>query len=340
MITLKPRAALGNQMFQYAYARAVALRAKTDLVIDTSWYSSFSPKDTPRTFLLDKYNIEATILNNETRPQKKNSKFYVLYKRIYAKLRRTIFMYSDYVYYPRLSTRTDDSTLDPLVEGFWNTELYFKEFEDTIRKELTLKNPLGKKALEKEKHFKQLAQDDQTLVLIHVRRGDYVTNANASAFHGAKGAEYYSDALVRIQAELSLINKNAVNNSTDTAGTEAAITPPRITFILSSDDIEWVKESIVPLLLEVPNASYEILSDMPNIKDYEEIYLMSLCHHFIIANSSYSWWAAWLSTTTRDASMTDKNSTASKKIVIGPKKWTNKPNVNTKDVLPTDWIRI
>lgn len=334
MIILKPRAALGNQMFQYAYARSVALRAKTNLVIDTSWYSSFSPKDTPRTFLLDKYNIEATILDNTKNSQKKNSKLYILYKRIYAKLKRTIFKYSDYVYYPSLLTRPDNSTLDPLVEGFWNTELYFKEFSDTIQKELTLKNPLGEKASEKEKHFKQLAQDGQILVPIHVRRGDYVTNKHAAAQHGAKGVEYYSEALARMQVELSRINRKSDGfNTFDTnADTEAAITPLRITFILSSDDIEWVKESIVPLLHEVPNASYEILSDMPNIKDYEEIYLMSLCHHFIIANSSYSWWAAWLSTSAKEQNIP--------KIVIGPKKWTSNPSVNTKDVLPTDWIRI
>lgn len=337
MITLKIKAALGNQLFQYAYARAISLRAKAELVIDTSWYSSIPSKDTPRIFLLDKYNINAAIKNTGATDTQNKSKFSSiaslssLAHKIYSKINRTLFKYSDYVFYPKLNTRPDGS----IVEGFWNTELYFKEFADTIRKELTLKNPLGEKALAKEGHLKQMIQDGRILVLIHVRRGDYVTNAHAASFHGAKGTEYYNDAIQRLRDELGLlglIDTNKIDAGKISAQQNTPQSTTKITFILSSDDIEWVKESIVPLLQNVPNANYEILSDMPNIKDYEEIYLMSLCHHFIIANSSYSWWPAWLSTTATKQGL--------QKIVVGPKKWTNDPNVNTKDVLPTDWIRI
>jgi Glycosyl transferase family 11 len=331
MITLKLKAGLGNQLFQYAYGRAVALRAKTELVIDTSWYSSVSPKDTPRTFLLDKYNIQATIKNVSTR-QSFFEKIQTLFKKVKSKITRSLFKYSDYVFYPKINTRPDNS----IVEGFWNTELYFKEFADTIRKELSLKYPLGEQAIQKEKILQQMTRDGRILVLIHVRRGDYITNTHASAFHGAKGTEYYSKALARMQTEFAQIQGDSeLTDNKDKTNTSDL----RITFILSSDDIAWVKESIVPLLNTVPDASYEILSEPAHIKDYEELYLMSLCHHFIIANSSFSWWAAWLSTTAIEHGAM-QNSALGKKIVIGPEKWTNDPHVNTKDVLPADWIRI
>lgn len=305
MITLKLKAGLGNQLFQYAYARARALRSNTDLTIDTNWYSNIPPGDAPRIFLLDKYNLPQSvhIVNNPS-----PSKLIRLFNKIKAKIEREVFKYSDHVYYSRLAKAVlPNKNIE--VEGFWNTEKYFKDLEDVIRAELTLKSPLGEMAHASESKLIELSKS-HTLVLLHVRRGDYVSSSNALKHHGLSGLDYYTEAIKIIQEKLSATNQTPY-------------------FMLSSDDIDWVKENIIPLLR---GASYEVLTNPSGIKDYEEIHLMSLCHHFIIANSSFSWWAAWLSG--------EAQKVGEKKIVIGPKQWIANPNIDTRDVMPDEWIKI
>jgi hypothetical protein len=155
------------------------------------------------------------------------------------------------------------------------------------------------------------------LVLLHVRRGDYISNAITQAHHGFSGVEYYSKAIELL--------KDTVREHADGKS---------FYFMLASDDIEWLKQNIIPLLKKFGfnENSFEILSGNQNIKDYEELHHMSLCHHFIIANSTFSWWAAWLSDSAEKSGI--------KKIVIGPKQWVANPNTDTWDVLPEDWIRI
>lgn len=312
MITLKLKAGLGNQLFQYAYARALALRSKTNLRIDLNWFSNIAPGDTKRVFLLDKYNLPIKDSSIQIVELPSAPKFRQILRKIKAKISRDIFGYSDLVYYPRLAKPVDTGT-DIEVEGFWNTEKYFKDVENTIREELTLKETLGEGALKTEQKLNELGKTS-TLILLHVRRGDYVSNADTLKHHGLSGLNYYTEA-IKI-----MLNKLASND-----------TDMKPTFVLASDDMDWVKDNIITLL---NGATYEILSNPSQIKDYEEIYLMSLCHHFIIANSSFSWWGAWLST-----GQTAKSENL-KKIVIGPKQWVVNPAIDTRDVLPDEWIRI
>lgn len=341
MITLNLKAGLGNQLFQYAYARALALRGKTNLRINLHWFSDINPNDTKRTFLLDKYNLPIADGSVQTVDLPSPSGFHRLLKKIKGKISRDIFGYSDYVYYPRLAKAIDFPTNSPVdieIEGFWNTEKYFKDFEDTIRKELTLKDRLGEEATKTEQRLKEMSHSS-SLICIHVRRGDYVSNADAQKHHGLRGLDYYAEAIKIMLDSLATTNSNL-----------------KPVFVLASDDIDWVKESIVPLL---GDAQYEILSNTSRsafenatiptsinsskIADYEELYLMSLCHHFIIANSSFSWWAAWLSKTASSGANADTDTGAEagyEKIVIGPKKWVANSKIDTSDVMPEEWIRI
>ncbi len=297
MLILKLKAGLGNQLFQYAYARARALRSNTDLEIDTSWYNNISSKDTVRTFDLSHYNIQAKLHN---RQQPAHIQFL---KKILNKVKRDICKENDFTFYTKyLSPISKNRML--YVEGYFNSEKYFLDYSDTIRKELSLKNPLGQKAVEAEEYIKNLIAENKIPVLIHVRRGDYVTNQNAANFHGIKTNTYYIDAIAKLREKLGTDFSNTI-------------------FILASDDVEALRNDIVPVLNNTP---YYILSN-PDIKNYEEIHLMSLCSHFIIANSTFSWWGAWLSKNTN-------------KIVIGPKEWVGNPGIKTPDVLPDNWIRI
>jgi hypothetical protein len=311
MITLKLKAGLGNQMFQYAYARSLAIKNKTGLVIDTSWYSNISTKDTPRVFLLDKFNINATVLNTTSQTESGSgsaSAKQSLLSKIWSKLMRKLSNQSDYVYYDKLANLKDSS----IVEGYWNTDKYFRDFRDTLSKELALKNPLSPAGLSKKTWIDEQVSQGKYLILIHTRRGDYATNQYANKFHGLIDSKYYKSAVQRIISDYSYLNKE------------------NTTFVISGDDMTWAKENVMNLINNSGFNSY-ILSDA-QVPDYEEIHLMSLCHHFIIANSTFSWWPAWLSHSARDAGI--------KKIVIAPKHWVANPKVDTSDVLPEDWIKI
>jgi hypothetical protein len=125
---------------------------------------------------------------------------------------------------------------------------------------------------------------------LHVRRGDYVRHPN---HHPTQSIEYYNKAMDLLQA----------------------ITE---TFVVFSDDIAWCKEHL----------NYDNVIYIENEKDYIEVYLMSLCDNNIIANSSFSWWGAWL----------NQNND---KIVVGPKKWFGSAiNHDTSDIIPDSWIKI
>lgn len=299
MIVFRLKAGLGNQLFQYAYARAQSLRSKTNLQIDISWYKNISSKDTPRPFDLVHYNIQAEVVEYPTpEPQ-----YVAFLKKVWGKVKRNILKENDFTFYPKYISPTNPNKT-VYFEGYFNSERYFSDYSDEIKSELTLKEPLGTEARKAEALLTDLVGSGKIPVLIHVRRGDYVTNQHAARFHGVKTNTYYQDALLKINAMLKKDQE-------------------RVVFILASDDTQALYTEIVPLL---NNKEFHILSN-PNIANYEEIYLMSLCKHFIIANSSFSWWGAWLSQGTD-------------KIVIGPNKWVSNLKIETPDVLPDNWIRI
>lgn len=316
MILLKLKAGLGNQMFQYAYARALELRSekafgmKIPLKFDLSWFSNQMPDREPERFYgLNHFNIQADIAD-EKEIQKNfgytRSPAYKLLVKILRKTQRDVFGFSDYVYYPRMAKPVKKAYIDSY---YWNSEAYFKDAEDIIRREFTLKEPLGEAALSAAKDIQATKDTGDIPVLLTVRRGDYATNVHISAHHGTKEASWYDTAILEMETRLA------------SAGIHG-----QSVFWVTTDDIAWVKENIKPKDAAGNPLPLRFLS-RPGMKDYEEIHIMSLCSHFIIANSTFHWWGAWLSAN-------------KEKIVIGPKKWVNNPKIDTKDVLPEGWIRI
>ncbi len=176
--------------------------------------------------------------------------------------------------------------------GFWQSEKYFKNIEANIRQEFMPKLPLDNK------FANILNQIEHTpSVSIHIRRGDYVNNEKTKSVHNVCGLSYYQKAIDIILA--------SVNNPT---------------FFIFSDDIDWVSKNLV-----VPHPTFWV----SNLKgeDYEELILMSKCKHNIIANSSFSWWGAWLNTNPD-------------KIVIAPKQWLTNKTSNGLNILPSLWTQI
>ncbi len=301
MIIIRVSGGIGNQFFQYATGRALAIRNNTELKIENSFYSKFSPETTPREYLLPFFNTAGVIATDAD--FKKIGVPSVLDKTIFGKIKRKLFKYHERTkpIYSRKFVIEPDFTFCPdilkikdncYLSGSWQSEKYFIDKEDVIRKELALKNEMSADANEWIEKIKKCNS-----ISLHIRRGDYVTSPVANQYHGTCNIGYYEKAI------------DFILKKTDVPE-----------FFIFSDDIEWAKHN---LRIKSP---VHFVSDI-KIPDYEELMLMSGCRHNIIANSSFSWWGAWL------------NDNLSK-IVIAPQAWFYVKNKNIKDLILKDWIMI
>lgn len=292
MIMVKLMGGLGNQMFQYAAARRLALRHGVSLKLDLSFLEGDQAGNTPRRFALNCLAIHAgkasprEIILMSGRTTTRSGTFV-------ARLFQKICHYTDYRerffhFDPKVLYLPDNTYL----EGYWQSEQYFAEYAETIRREFTVNLPLLGRNRELADEIKSV-----NAVSVHIRRGDYVTDAGTNAAHGVCGIEYYRKA-----EEMIL---QSVENPV---------------FFVFSDDPEWVADN---LHVRCPVIPVSHNGEVP----HEDLRLMSLCRHHIIANSSFSWWGAWLSV-------------HPDKIVIAPERWFNNPGINTADLTPVGWHRI
>lgn len=174
--------------------------------------------------------------------------------------------------------------------GYWQDERYFSGIRDALRKDLSFKTPPSPQNITLLQQIK-----DTNAVCIHIRRGDYLTDQSTAANVGICDLPYYFKAVEIIKEKVS----NPV-------------------FYVFSDEMEWVKMNF-----QIPEACVFVDHNSQE-KAYEDLRLMSACKYHIIANSSFSWWGAWLSDY--------KN-----QLVIAPKIWRkNGPNM----FLPKGWIAL
>ncbi|HAS85065.1 MAG TPA: hypothetical protein DCS23_03295 [Candidatus Yonathbacteria bacterium] len=177
------------------------------------------------------------------------------------------------------------------IEGYFQSEKNFIEVKDKALKEFTLKKESEVFLAEKNKI------DKTKSVSVHIRRGDYVNDPKTNSAHGVCSKEYYEKAINLMQSKIELP-----------------------IFYFFSDDILWVKKEFGE------RTDFKYVSNS-RLKEYEELFLMSSCSNHIIANSSFSWWGAYL----------NKNP---KKIVIAPRKWVKKEPDPHPNIVPETWIRI
>ncbi|MCW3073844.1 MAG: hypothetical protein JWP69_913 [Flaviaesturariibacter sp.] len=177
------------------------------------------------------------------------------------------------------------------VQGYFQSEKYFLSIQHKIRELFQPKESVIATVLEFGK-----ALNEHNSVAIHIRRGDY-SNETTRKVHGIIPLSYYEDAVKIIQTKIAA---------------------PR--FYIFSDDGAWVQEN-----LAIPNAA--VVSGVQSKTHFEDLFLMSQCRHNIIANSSFSWWGAWLNAN-------------SNKTVIAPKQWFNQGPKDTQDLIPERWIKI
>ncbi len=287
MIITRLIGGLGNQLFQYAVGRALAHRHGVPVKIDVSDFKTY----TLHKYALDYFAHAAEAATESEIARLKGSQVTIpLLDRILpAKTPASYAKEKHYHVDPTVLELGDNVYLD----GYWQSEQYFAEIADTIRDELTVKTPpTGKN----EELLKEI--DACEAVVLHVRRGDYVANKATLAIHGTCDINYYQRAVAYIKEQVK---------------------QPQ--FYIFSDDPTWAREHIT---FATP-ATFVDHNDADH--GYEDLRLMSHAKHFVIANSTFSWWGAWLS----------RNE---KKIVIAPKQWFNATDKDTSDLIPETWKRI
>lgn len=279
-------------MFQYAAGRCLAHKYKTELKLDIRDFKDYKL----RNYGLNGFGI---IENFATSSDMSRILFPsdTLAVKVFKHVIRSVSRVQSIEYIKEKEYRFQQNFLklpdNIYLDGYWQSEKYFLDVESIIRKEFSIVNPFTPKS-------QNLAEQIQNCeaVSLHVRRGDYVSDPKTNSVHGVCGIDYYSNAT-------DMICERIENPY----------------FFIFSDDPDWACSNIKP------NAPTTYVSHDDHSKDYEDICLMSLCKHNIIANSSFSWWGAWLNGNPE-------------KMVIAPRKWFNSKDKDTRDLLPDRWHKI
>ena len=269
---------LGNQMFQYAVARNLSLRHGVELRLDLSFLQNrnLGPGFIYRDYDLGLFNI--------------NTRFDIDFSKINTKSNQPNFHYSQN-YMDNLSDLLL-SGKSILIEGYWQSPLFFKENDSQIKKDFEFLNKVENDngdILEMYNHIRT-----SNSVMMNVRRTDYLNNN----FHGVLGMDYLNRSKKLLEERVGKTH-----------------------LFVFSDDIEWCKENIK--FENMTLVDHKFKGD----KFGTYLQLMISCKHFIIANSTFAWWAAYLNQ-------------GSNKVVIAPKRWFTDNNINTNDLIPSNWIRI
>lgn len=294
MVIVRLTGGIGNQMFQYAAARRAAFVNNASLKMDLGGFDD-PGQGTKRSYELDAFLISGkTALPTEVAALKyyRQNPFIrrlpIFFKKRIFHYNKTHIIEKHYDFDPEILSLKGNVYLD----GYWQSDKYFKDIETLLRTEFSFRYEPGGQNL----HYTDLIQASESISL-HVRRGDYVSSTKTNAFHGVCSIEYYREAINRIKTQIS-----------------APV------FFVFSDDIEWAKSN-----LPLSHGAYFVDCNGTD-HGYEDMRLMSLCKHHIIANSSFSWWGAWLSTNPG-------------KIVFAPQRWFS-ATLETKDNIPELWVRI
>lgn len=295
MIAVRLQGGLGNQLFQYATARALADLLGRDLGLDLRGFtpSGRRPGDTPRPYLLGRYAVRAHALPTGLL-LKMGFPFTREWRRVWRAAgfgRGLLAQEEGLSFQPELKTRARKAEF-VYLDGYWQSWRYFQERRAQVLKDL---RPLRKPSAVNAASLKRLARENA--VCVHVRRGDYVSLPAAAAYHGLLGADYYRAAVKRLGA---------------------AARGAR--FYVFSDEPAWARRN-----LSLPGKM--VVVDQNSVdKPEEDLRLMAACRHFILANSSLSWWGAWMGSRPG-------------KRVVAPRSWFRQ-GPPTPDLCPKDWMRI
>jgi hypothetical protein len=289
-VAVRLQGGLGNQLFQYAAARQLALQRSADLVLDTVVLDApagpIRGGELRRRFELGALRIKGTVGQLRSWPRATRLRLRVA-GRLPPRMARCLGVYRE----PHFHFAPSFSTLPATIYliGFFQSERYFAGVAEALREEL---QPRDRSLLSAERaEIARLRRPGRPLVSVHLRRTDYaVKEALTGRFHCLQ-SDYYASAMARFG--------------------------PTADYLLFSDDLAWCRDN-----MRGDNIFY---SDARGT--LEDLLQMSECDHHIIANSTFSWWAAWLDGKPG-------------KVVIAPRHWFGPAarHHNTADLLPSGWI--
>ncbi len=293
MIIVQLLGGLGNQMFQYATGRRLAHAHNSVLKLDIS---AFNQRRfvTDRKYALSPFNIQSQIASIDEIealtlwPAAKTVNFFPhLFRRF--PWRPPTYIHCFEVPFQSHILNLPDGVY---LEGYWQSEKYFKDIAQILRQELTLKGQPAGENLDWVQRIQSCSS-----VSVHVRRRDFLMDTNTHQTHGVCSLDYYERAVHKVDE----VVKSPV-------------------FFVFSDDHRWAKEN-----LRIPFPANFI--DNNQQRHEEDFRLMNLCRHHILANSSFSWWSAWLNPNPD-------------KIVIAPWPWFKDLKYDIRDILPDDWFKV
>lgn len=283
MIIVKLQGGLGNQLFQYSFAYALAHRFKIKCYFDTSHYGYANSRRLELELLGIKVNTK-NILSRIVNYSGKN--ILIKWLQIYFSFiveKQLKFTYSNIILGKNVKIYFD---------GYWQSQYYFINHRNELLKHFVFPSLKSRIAIELMASIKS-----QCSIAVHVRRGDYLTDT--SGLFASCEFAYYEAAFKIFSTKY-----------------------PLAVFFVFSDDLEWCRQNFQSNITK-----FVFVSGTDRSSSVEDLYLMSICQHNIIANSSYSWWAAWLNQNPN-------------KFVVAPKKWFKDNSVDTSDLYPPEWILI
>jgi hypothetical protein len=280
MLVVRLHGGLGNQMFQYAIGRHLSLKTKQRLRFEIGMHNPSHLGE----FDLDRFNIAGTVAPRIEGALLWRPPVRLLmaghFPQRWSRFHRIYIQQKNDFYHDVLNIRGS-----AYLVGWWQDERYFSESADVLRNDFTLKEPpsgANERLLD--------AIRARASIAVHVRRGDYVMDPAVARHYAICDLDYYRTAWSRMKELV-----------------------PDGHYFIFSDDIAWCKENLgfLDQVIFCETNSPE--------QRHEDLRLMTQCKHFIIANSSFSWWGAWLSQ-------------GSGKVVIAPAKWTG--------MFPPGWLRV
>lgn len=288
MIIVRLSGGLGNQLFQFAAGYALALRHDTSIYLDARSFA----RDRLRNFALSCFGLQpenAPEMVKKWPPSRRGPISFPWWKFRYG---------SDLQFFRERGVESQQrfGELGPstYLHGYWQNEVYFAEHANQVRSALKI-------VMEPDSRNQQwLARiRNRNAISVHVRRSDYTTNAVNQSLYSVCAPSYYDEAA-----------RYLADNSSSTAY-----------FVVFSDEPEWASKN-----LRFPG-EVDFISHNSGESAYEDLRLMSACKHHIIANSTFSWWGAWLGENPN-------------RVIVAPSSWYRDPIKDQENPIPENWIRI
>ena len=279
-------------MFQYATARALALRYDVELLLDVSGFKNYDL----RRYELDQFAIDARVATQEDLERagvvpRPSSPVNLLLKRMKFYRPVNVLHEESFTY----DARIESTAIPVYLDGYWQSERYFASIADILNKDFTLKDKFDAANADL---MAQIAQTGNRAVSLHIRRGDYVSNPQTTQYHGVCSLDYYRAAVQHVAERVG---------------------EPH--FFVFSDDHDWVRANF-----NIGHSTTLVQVNGPDRGGWD-MALMKACHHHIVANSSFSWWGAWLNPSLD-------------KIVVAPQRWFSGASHDTRDLVPSTWTRL